>query len=112
VLWTHSLNFVLVTGVFVLPHFRQKSSDDIRVGAQAVINLGMHGTVEWLPGLPLGNDRKSWTDSLLDGIPNIYAYLANNPSESILATRRGYGTLVGYNVPPYGRAVCTSTWQI
>ncbi len=41
---------------------------------------------------------------MLGGIPNIYAYAANNPSESILAKRRGYGTLVSYNVPPYGRA--------
>jgi len=74
------------------------------IGAQAVIHLGMHGTVEWLPGQPLGNDRKSWSDELLGPLPNIYVYAANNPSESILAKRRGYGTLVSYNVPPYGRA--------
>lgn len=37
-------------------------------------------------------------------LPNIYVYAVNNPSESILAKRRGYGTLVSYNVPPYGRA--------
>ena len=64
----------------------------------------MHGTVEWLPGQPLGNDRQSWSDELLGDLPNIYCYAANNPSESILAKRRGYGTLVSYNVPPYGRA--------
>jgi magnesium chelatase subunit H len=52
----------------------------------------------------LGNDRQSWSDELLGHLPNIYAYAANNPSESILAKRRGYGTLVSYNVPPYGRA--------
>merc|ERR1719491_1782061 len=74
------------------------------IGAQAVIHLGMHGTVEWLPGQPLGNDRHSWSDELLGGLPNIYVYAANNPSESMLAKRRGYGTLVSYNVPPYGRA--------
>eukprot|EP00804_Cyclotella_cryptica_P016326 CCRYP_009901-RA/>CCRYP_009901-RA protein AED:0.09 eAED:0.09 QI:132/1/1/1/0.94/0.88/18/1271/1454 len=73
-------------------------------GVQAVLHLGMHGTVEWLPGQPLGNDRQSWSDELLGGIPNVYVYAANNPSESILAKRRGYGTLVSYNVPPYGRA--------
>ena len=73
-------------------------------GSQAVIHLGMHGTVEWLPGQPLGNDRQSWSDELLGNLPNIYCYAANNPSESILAKRRGYGTLVSYNVPPYGRA--------
>jgi magnesium chelatase subunit H len=88
----------------------------------------MHGTVEWLPGQPLGNDRKSWSDELLGDLPNIYIYAVNNPSgkslngvlaeacalsphellgispESILAKRRGYGTIVSYNVPPYGRA--------
>ena len=73
-------------------------------GTNAVIHLGMHGTEEWLPGQPLGNDRQSWPDELLGGVPNIYVYAANNPSESILAKRRGYGTLVSYNVPPYGRA--------
>eukprot|EP00984_Skeletonema_dohrnii_P037536 scaffold39692_cov150-Skeletonema_dohrnii-CCMP3373.AAC.1 len=73
-------------------------------GTDAVIHLGMHGTVEWLPGQPLGNDRQSWSDELLGGTPNVYVYAANNPSESILAKRRGYGTLVSYNVPPYGRA--------
>lgn len=74
------------------------------IGAQAVIHMGMHGTVEWLPGMPLGNDRQSWSDELLGNLPNIYVYAANNPSESILAKRRGYGTIVSYNVPPYGRA--------
>lgn len=34
----------------------------------------------------------------------MYVYAANNPSESIIAKRRGYGTIVSYNVPPYGRA--------
>lgn len=34
----------------------------------------------------------------------MYIYAANNPSESIVAKRRGYGTIVSYNVPPYGRA--------
>ena len=64
----------------------------------------MHGTVEWLPGQPLGNDRQSWADEMMGSMPNVYVYAANNPSESILAKRRGYGTLVSYNVPPYGRA--------
>lgn len=72
--------------------------------ADAVIHFGMHGTVEWLPGSPLGNTGYSWSDILLGDLPNLYLYAANNPSESILAKRRGYGTLLSYNVPPYGRA--------
>lgn len=84
--------------------FMRLSEEKGGIGAQTVIHLGMHGTVEWLPGQPLGNDRQSWSDELLGGLPNLYVYAANNPSESILAKRRGYGTLISYNVPPYGRA--------
>lgn len=46
----------------------------------------------------------SWSDVLLGPLPNVYLYAANNPSESIIAKRRGYGTIVSHNVPPYGRA--------
>jgi len=72
--------------------------------ADALVHFGMHGTVEWLPGSPLGNTGYSWSDILLGDMPNLYIYAANNPSESILAKRRGYGVLVSHNVPPYGRA--------
>ncbi|QZZ18612.1 magnesium chelatase subunit H [Leptothermofonsia sichuanensis E412] len=72
--------------------------------AHAVVHFGMHGTVEWLPGSPLGNTGYSWSDILLGDLPNLYIYAANNPSESILAKRRGYGVLISHNVPPYGRA--------
>ena len=69
-----------------------------------MLHFGMHGTVEWLPGSPLGNTGLSWSDVLLGEVPNVYVYAANNPSESIIAKRRGYGTIVSHNVPPYGRA--------
>jgi magnesium chelatase subunit H len=72
--------------------------------ADAVVHFGMHGTVEWLPGSPLGNTGYSWSDIMLGNLPNLYIYAANNPSESMLAKRRGYGVLISHNVPPYGRA--------
>jgi magnesium chelatase subunit H len=72
--------------------------------ADAVVHFGMHGTVEWLPGSPLGNTGYSWSDILLGNLPHLYVYAANNPSESMLAKRRGYGVLISHNVPPYGRA--------
>ena len=72
--------------------------------ADAVLHFGMHGTVEWLPGSPLGNTGSSWPDLLLGNLPHLYVYAANNPSESMLAKRRGYGVIVSHNVPPYGRA--------
>lgn len=57
-----------------------------------------------------GNSGLSWSDVLLGDMPNVYVYAANNPSESILAKRRGYGTIISHNVPPYARSVrpCTS----
>ncbi len=78
----------------------------LRHGFQAdvVLHFGMHGTLEWLPGSPLGNTGYSWPDLLLGHLPHLYVYAANNPSESMLAKRRGYGVIVSHNVPPYGRA--------
>ncbi len=72
--------------------------------ADAIVHFGMHGTAEWLPGSPLGNTGYCWPDILLGDLPHLYVYAANNPSESMLAKRRGYGVLVSHNVPPYGRA--------
>jgi magnesium chelatase subunit H len=70
----------------------------------AMVHFGMHGTVEWLPGSPLGSTAESWPDILLGETPNVYIYACNNPSESILAKRRGYATIVSHNVPPYAKA--------
>ncbi|NEP39489.1 MAG: magnesium chelatase subunit H [Okeania sp. SIO2G4] len=72
--------------------------------ADAIVHFGMHGTVEWLPGSPLGNTGYSWSDILLGNMPHLYIYAANNPSESMLAKRRGYGVLISHNIPPYSRA--------
>jgi magnesium chelatase subunit H len=69
-----------------------------------LLHYGMHGTVEWLPGSPLGNTAESWSDILLGNLPNVYVYACNNPSESILAKRRGYATILSHNVPPYSRS--------
>lgn len=58
-----------------------------------------------------GNTGLSWSDVLLGHLPNVYVYAANNPSESILAKRRGYATIVSHNVPPYGRSEgCITSW--
>lgn len=73
-------------------------------GADICIHFGMHGTVEWLPGPSLGNNQQSWPDILLGNMPNLYIYAANNPSESSIAKRRGYGVIISHNIPPYARA--------
>ena len=56
------------------------------------------------PGLnSAGSTSLSWPDVLLGELPNVYVYACNNPSESIIAKRRGFGTIISHNVPPYGR---------
>eukprot|EP01041_Mallomonas_annulata_P000983 gene983-1922_t len=72
--------------------------------ADVTLHFGMHGTVEWLPGNPLGNTEDTWPDKLMGDCPNMYMYACNNPSESLLAKRRGYATIISHNVPPYSRA--------
>jgi len=84
--------------------YMERDTSEGGLGADAVLHFGMHGTEEWLPGTPLGNTGECWPDILTGGLPNVYVYAANNPSESLLAKRRGYGTLISHNVPPYSRA--------
>ena len=64
--------------------------------------MACRGTDEWLPEAQTA--QETWPDVLIGGLPNLYVYAANNPSESILAKRRSYGTLISHNVPPYARA--------
>ncbi|MCU0490379.1 MAG: magnesium chelatase subunit H [Chloroflexaceae bacterium] len=73
-------------------------------GADAIIHMGMHGTAEWMPGLQLGLTGDCWPDLLLGSVPNFYVYPINNPAEANIAKRRGFSTIIGHAIPPYGRA--------
>ncbi len=72
--------------------------------ANALIHVGMHGTVEWMPGLQLGVTGDCWSDALLGEVPHFYIYPVNNPSEANIAKRRGYATMISHNIPPLARA--------
>ncbi|NTV97924.1 MAG: magnesium chelatase subunit H [Chlorobiaceae bacterium] len=72
--------------------------------AHALIHVGMHGSVEWMPGLPTGLTGDCWPDALLGDTPHFYIYPVNNPSESSIAKRRGLATMVSHVVPPLSRA--------
>ena len=61
-------------------------------------------TVEWLLGQPLGNDRQSWNDKLIGELQIFMYMLSITQAKVFLAKRHGYGSLVSYNVPPYGQA--------
>jgi magnesium chelatase subunit H len=72
--------------------------------AHAMVHVGMHGSVEWMPGLQTGLTGDCWPDALLGEVPHIYIYPVNNPSESTIAKRRGLATMVSHVVPPLSRA--------
>ncbi|WP_242451227.1 MULTISPECIES: cobaltochelatase subunit CobN [unclassified Methanothermobacter] len=68
--------------------------------ANAVIHLGTHGTLEWLPGKSVGLSAEDWPDILIGNIPDIYPYIVNNPGEGTQAKRRGYAVIISHNIPP------------
>ena len=72
--------------------------------AHALVHVGMHGSVEWMPGLQTGLTGDCWPDALLGEVPHCYIYPINNPSESSIAKRRGLATMVSHVVPPLSRA--------
>ncbi len=73
-------------------------------GADAVVHLGKHGTLEWLPGKGLGLGPSDAPDAVLGDLPLIYPFLVNDPGEGTQAKRRGHATIVDHLVPPMARA--------
>ncbi|MGG7099880.1 cobaltochelatase subunit CobN [Rhodococcus sp. 24CO] len=73
-------------------------------GADAVVHLGKHGNLEWLPGKTLGMSSSCGTDAALGDLPLIYPFLVNDPGEGTQAKRRAHATLVDHLIPPMARA--------
>ncbi|MDR7274480.1 cobaltochelatase subunit CobN [Catenuloplanes atrovinosus] len=73
-------------------------------GAHAVVHLGKHGNLEWLPGKTVGLSAACGPDAALGDLPLIYPFLVNDPGEGTQAKRRAHATLVDHLVPPMARA--------
>ncbi|QIZ39271.1 cobaltochelatase subunit CobN [Saccharopolyspora sp. ASAGF58] len=73
-------------------------------GAHAVIHLGKHGTLEWLPGKGLGLAADCAPDAVLGELPLIYPFIVNDPGEGTQAKRRGHAVVVDHMIPPMARA--------
>lgn len=69
-------------------------------GADAVLHVGTHGNLEWLPGKSAGMDRGSYPDLALGSLPNIYPYHMTITGEGIQAKRRGGACLVDHLPAP------------
>ncbi|GAA3700829.1 cobaltochelatase subunit CobN [Microlunatus aurantiacus] len=73
-------------------------------GAHAVVHVGKHGNLEWLPGKTLGMSASCGTDAAIGSLPLIYPFLVNDPGEGTQAKRRAHATIIDHLVPPMARA--------
>ncbi|MBI2243795.1 MAG: cobaltochelatase subunit CobN [Nocardioides sp.] len=72
--------------------------------ADAVVHLGKHGSMEWLPGKNAALSASCGPDATLGSLPLIYPFLVNDPGEGAQAKRRAHATIVDHLVPPMARA--------
>ncbi|GIW79538.1 MAG: cobaltochelatase subunit CobN [Gemmatales bacterium] len=68
--------------------------------ADAIVHLGKHGTLEWLPGKSLGLSSSCFPDSFLADLPLFYPFILNDPGEGAQAKRRGHAVIVDHLMPP------------
>ncbi|HEX5143636.1 MAG TPA: cobaltochelatase subunit CobN [Mycobacterium sp.] len=73
-------------------------------GADAVVHIGKHGNLEWLPGKTLGMSAACGADAALGDLPLIYPFLVNDPGEGTQAKRRAHAVLIDHLIPPMARA--------
>ncbi len=72
--------------------------------AQAIIHLGKHGNLEWLPGKSLALSQNCYPEVALQAIPNIYPFIVNDPGEGSQAKRRSQAVIIDHLTPPLTRA--------
>jgi cobaltochelatase CobN len=69
--------------------------------ADAVMHIGKHGSLEWLPGKALGLSEECYPDLSIMDLPNIYPYIINDPSEGTQAKRRSYCCIIDHLTPVF-----------
>ena len=66
----------------------------------ALVHIGAHGTLEWLPGKSVALSESCWPEALIGGLPVIYPFIVNDPGESAQAKRRIGAVTLGHLPPP------------
>lgn len=72
--------------------------------ADAVIHMGKHGNLEWLPGKSLALSELCYPELALGPTPNIYPFIVNDPGEGTQAKRRSSAVIIDHLTPPLTRA--------
>lgn len=73
-------------------------------GADAVVHVGTHGTLEWLPGKSVALSGDCCPDYVMDSLPDVYPYIIGNPGEGIQAKRRASAVIIDHMIPIMTRA--------
>ncbi|ELR99609.1 cobaltochelatase subunit CobN [Gloeocapsa sp. PCC 73106] len=73
-------------------------------GAQAIVHLGKHGNLEWLPGKSLALSSGCYPEIALTSIPHFYPFIVNDPGEGTQAKRRSHAVILDHLTPPLTRA--------
>jgi cobaltochelatase CobN len=68
--------------------------------ADAIVHMGKHGTLEWLPGKGVGLSAECFPDSFLADLPLFYPFILNDPGEGAQAKRRSHAVVVDHLTPP------------
>ncbi|GGH00947.1 cobaltochelatase subunit CobN [Silvibacterium dinghuense] len=69
-------------------------------GADAIVHMGKHGTLEWLPGKGIGLSSECYPDLLLGDMPLVYPFIINDPGEGSQSKRRAHAVIVDHLTPP------------
>jgi cobaltochelatase CobN len=70
----------------------------------AVVHMGKHGNLEWLPGKALALSEECWPEAALGPLPHLYPFIVNDPGEGSQAKRRSAAVIVDHLTPPLTRA--------
>ena len=72
--------------------------------AHAIIHMGKHGNLEWLPGKALALSRACYPEAVLGALPHVYPFIVNDPGEGTQAKRRTSAVIIDHLTPPLTRA--------
>jgi len=72
--------------------------------ANALVHMGKHGNLEWLPGKALSLSRRCFPEAVLGPTPHIYPFIVNDPGEGTQAKRRAQAVIIDHLTPPLTRA--------
>jgi len=73
-------------------------------GVHAVVHLGKHGNLEWLPGKALALGPECWPEAVMGPLPHLYPFIVNDPGEGSQAKRRNAAVIIDHLTPPLARA--------